>query len=75
MRLEKTAQVVIGAQFGDEGKGRLIDYQAASVGQDGLVVRFNGGTSSATLAAARLPELLLSCRGSSSPTRSFFSRS
>lgn len=43
MRLEKTAQVVIGAQFGDEGKGRLIDYQAASVGQDGLVVRFNGG--------------------------------
>jgi len=43
MRLEKTAQVVIGAQFGDEGKGRLIDYQAATVGQDGLVVRFNGG--------------------------------
>ena len=43
MRLEKIAQVVIGAQFGDEGKGRLIDYYAASAGSDSLVIRFNGG--------------------------------
>ncbi len=43
MRLEKTAQVVIGAQFGDEGKGRLIDHYAASAGSDSLVIRFNGG--------------------------------
>jgi adenylosuccinate synthase len=39
----KTARVVIGAQFGDEGKGRLIDYYAAQVGSQGLVIRFNGG--------------------------------
>ncbi len=43
MRLEKTAQVVIGAQFGDEGKGRLIDHYAASAGSDSMVIRFNGG--------------------------------
>jgi len=43
MRGEKTAQVVIGAQFGDEGKGRMIDDYAAQVGGDGLVIRFNGG--------------------------------
>lgn len=29
MALHNTAQVVIGAQFGDEGKGRMIDYYAA----------------------------------------------
>ncbi len=38
-----TAQVVIGAQFGDEGKGRVTDYYAAEVGGDGIVIRFNGG--------------------------------
>ena len=43
MDLEKTAQAVIGAQFGDEGKGRLIDYYAASAGGDCIVIRFNGG--------------------------------
>ncbi len=43
MRVQKTAQVVIGAQFGDEGKGRLTDYYAAEVGRDGIVIRFNGG--------------------------------
>lgn len=43
MGLQSTAQVVIGAQFGDEGKGRMIDAYAASVGRDGLVIRFNGG--------------------------------
>lgn len=33
-------QVVIGANYGDEGKGHLTDYLA---GADALVVRFNGG--------------------------------
>ena len=42
MSSEKTAQVVIGAQFGDEGKGRLVDYYAA-LDNNRLVVRFNGG--------------------------------
>ncbi|HRD67437.1 MAG TPA: adenylosuccinate synthetase [Candidatus Competibacter sp.] len=43
MQRHKTAQVVIGAQFGDEGKGRMIDYYAAKAGCDGLVIRCNGG--------------------------------
>ncbi|MCP5196931.1 MAG: adenylosuccinate synthetase [Gammaproteobacteria bacterium] len=43
MCVEKTAQVVIGAQFGDEGKGRWVDHHAAQIGHAGLVVRFNGG--------------------------------
>ncbi|MDG4555423.1 MAG: adenylosuccinate synthetase [Candidatus Competibacter sp.] len=43
MHPTKTAHVVIGAQFGDEGKGRLTDYRAAQTGGDALVVRFNGG--------------------------------
>ncbi len=43
MRWPKTAQVVIGAQFGDEGKGKISDYYAAAFGTDGIVARFNGG--------------------------------
>lgn len=43
MTFATTAQVVIGGQFGDEGKGRLIDHYAASAGGDCMVVRFNGG--------------------------------
>jgi adenylosuccinate synthase len=43
MRLSETARVVIGAQFGDEGKGRWIDDYAAETGSDGIVIRFNGG--------------------------------
>ena len=39
----KTAHVVIGAQFGDEGKGWLTAHLAAKTGSDGIVVRFNGG--------------------------------
>lgn len=37
----KTADVVIGANFGDEGKGLMTDYYAAK--SDSIVVRFNGG--------------------------------
>lgn len=37
----RTASVVIGACFGDEGKGLMTDYLA---GEADLVVRFNGGS-------------------------------
>ncbi|MGD0690155.1 MAG: adenylosuccinate synthase [Candidatus Bathyarchaeia archaeon] len=37
-----TCTVVVGAQFGDEGKGRIIDYLAA---QADFVVRFQGGNN------------------------------
>ena len=43
MRQPKIGQVIIGAQFGDEGKGKITDYYAAAVGTDGVVARFNGG--------------------------------
>ena len=43
MHLNKTARVVIGAQFGDEGKGRLTAHHVVEVGDDAIVVRFNGG--------------------------------
>lgn len=37
------ARVIIGAAFGDEGKGLLTDAFAARAGGDATVVRFNGG--------------------------------
>jgi len=37
------ARVVIGANFGDEGKGLITDYLCAKYGA-GMVVRFNGGS-------------------------------
>ena len=39
----KTAKVVVGTNFGDEGKGHITDYFASEFGKDCLVVRFNGG--------------------------------
>ncbi len=39
----KAATVIIGAGFGDEGKGLLTDFHAAGFGKDVVVVRFNGG--------------------------------
>lgn len=39
----RTARAVIGANYGDEGKGLMTDYHVAPAGQDGIVVRFNGG--------------------------------
>jgi adenylosuccinate synthase len=36
------ARAVIGANFGDEGKGLVVDYLCATQGA-GMVVRFNGG--------------------------------
>lgn len=43
MQLNSVARVVIGAQFGDEGKGCLVDDYAASSSTPSIVVRFNGG--------------------------------
>ncbi len=43
MTQKPMAQVIIGAQFGDEGKGRITAAYAAAVGGDAMVVRFNGG--------------------------------
>lgn len=40
--MTKTANVVIGANYGDEGKGLMTDY-FASQGGNSMVVRFNGG--------------------------------
>ncbi len=39
----RRAQVVIGAGYGDEGKGLITDFLTARLGSEGLVVRFNGG--------------------------------
>ena len=39
----KSAKVVIGAGFGDEGKGLMTDYFSAQYGENKTVVRFNGG--------------------------------
>lgn len=38
-----TADVIIGAGFGDEGKGLVTDALAARYGQEAIVIRFNGG--------------------------------
>ena len=41
--MQRTANAVIGANYGDEGKGLMTDYHVAPAGRDGIVVRFNGG--------------------------------
>jgi adenylosuccinate synthase len=39
----KRATVVIGANYGDEGKGVIVDYLASKLATGKVVVRFNGG--------------------------------
>jgi hypothetical protein len=39
----RIAHAVIGAGYGDEGKGLMTDYHVALSGPGGIVVRFNGG--------------------------------
>lgn len=41
--MQRSAKVVIGANYGDEGKGLMTDYLAASSANEGIVARFNGG--------------------------------
>ena len=36
--------VLVGAQFGDEGKGKIVDYLSAEMD---MVVRFQGGDNAA----------------------------
>lgn len=38
-----TFTAIIGAGFGDEGKGRMVDYCASKTPLDSIVVRYNGG--------------------------------
>ena len=38
------ATVVIGANYGDEGKGLLTDYHCSRLGKSTIAVRFNGGS-------------------------------
>jgi adenylosuccinate synthase len=39
------ATVVIGANYGDEGKGKTVDAICARNGPDTIVVRFSGGAN------------------------------
>lgn len=41
------AYAVIGASYGDEGKGRTVDWLSASLGPAAVVVRTNGGAQAA----------------------------
>lgn len=41
--MRNTAHAVIGANYGDEGKGLMTDYHVAPAGRDGIVARINGG--------------------------------
>ena len=43
MRTLRRAQAVIGANYGDEGKGLMTDYFASLDPENSLIVRFNGG--------------------------------
>jgi adenylosuccinate synthase len=50
--MARTAHAVIGANYGDEGKGLMTDYHAAPAGRDAIVVRFNGGAQAGHTVAA-----------------------
>jgi len=41
--MRNTAHAVIGANYGDEGKGLMTDYHVAPAGREGIVARINGG--------------------------------
>jgi len=41
------ASIVVGLQFGDEGKGSIVDYLCTRGGSNKTVVRFNGGGQAA----------------------------
>ena len=63
MRTRKTAQVVIGAHFGDEGKGRVIDHYAAEVGPAAEVL----DVLQVPAFLCRQTDLLLACGGTRKP--------
>ena len=39
----KDIKVVIDSNWGDSGKGHIVDYLASKCGSDGLVIRYNSG--------------------------------
>ena len=39
----KNVKIVVGANFGDEGKGLMTDYFSSSESANSIVIRFNGG--------------------------------
>jgi len=41
--INATADVVVGLQFGDEGKGKIVDDLIKQAGRYNLCMRFNGG--------------------------------
>lgn len=43
MQMDRRAHVVIGAGYGDEGKGLMTDHHGAPAGTEAIVARFNGG--------------------------------
>lgn len=48
----KTANVIIGSGFGDEGKGLATDFYASQAEAGSLVVRFNGGAQAGHMVLA-----------------------
>ena len=56
---------VVGAQWGDEGKGRVVDYLAATCGEldrpVDVVIRFQGGDNAGPVSYTHLtlPTILL----------------
>ncbi|MGC8878231.1 MAG: adenylosuccinate synthase [Anaerolineae bacterium] len=54
---------VVGAQWGDEGKGRVVDYLAATGGRDGgpvdMVIRYQGGDNAGHTVVNALGEFRL----------------
>lgn len=58
------ATAVIGAAFGDEGKGRTVDYLAQKVIAPPVVVRFNGGGQAGHTVEARSKRHVFSHFGS-----------
>ncbi|MBN1295642.1 adenylosuccinate synthetase, partial [bacterium] len=49
-------QVVVGAQWGDEGKGKIVDYLA---GRSRMVIRFQGGPNAGHTIVNELGEFKL----------------
>ena len=49
-----TLQVIVGAQWGDEGKGRIVDWFAA---QADFSARYNGGDNAGHTVTVGKPDL------------------
>jgi len=53
-----TQIAVVGAQYGDEGKGKVVDYLSKKIGFD-AVVRFNGGANAGHTVVVQGKKLIL----------------